>query len=220
MRPVISVRRRVHFFIRRVFHTFSAQTISRLHIGLWSPLPARAETVYARQVLLQGDVQKSAAPASADAAGAYEPGRLGLPRGRLRPEQYCHDGLGHVLGRGLHPDGHRRGRFDQLRRRRLPPDRVHRKRWHHVPGRPVREVWRRGYDRAAAGVLLPAGPASDSRPCGSLREGNQRPHGLHGPVPEVPQRASYDDVLQVLSGVLGPRPPIGTKADPPPSLCP
>ena len=29
------------------------------------------------------------------------------------------DGLGHVLGRGLHPDGHRRGRFDQLRRRRL-----------------------------------------------------------------------------------------------------
>jgi hypothetical protein len=202
-------------------------------------LPARAETVYARQVLLQGDVQKPAAPASADTGDTHEPGRRRLPRGRLRvarvlfstkmeahrsvhrrPEQCRHDGLGHVLGRGLHPDGHRRGRFDQLRRRRLPPDRVHRKRWHHVPGRPVREVWRRGYDRAAAGVLLPAGPASDSRPCGSLREGNQRPHGLHGPVPEVPQRASYDDVLQVLSGVLGPRPPIGTKADPPPSLCP
>ena len=72
----------------------------------------------------------------------------------------------------------------------------------------------------AAVALLPAGPASDSRPCGSLREAAQRPHGLHGPVPEVPQRASYDDVLQVLSGVLGPRPPIGTKADPPPSLCP
>ena len=88
----------------------------------------------------------------------------------------------------------------------MPPDRVHRERWHHVPGRPVREVWRRGYDRAAAGVLLPAGPASDSRPRGSLREGHQRPHGLHGPVPEVPERASYDDVLQVLSGVLGPRP--------------
>ena len=58
-------------------------------------------------------------------------------------------------------------------------------------------------------------------PQGSLREAVQRPHGLHGLVPEVPQRASYDDVLQVLSGVLGPRgPPIGTKADPPPSLCP
>ena len=71
-----------------------------------------------------------------------------------------------------------------------------------------------------AGVLLPAGPASDSRPRGSLREAAQRPHGLHGPVPEVPQRGPYDDVLQVLSGVLGPRPLIGTKADPPPSLCP
>ena len=54
--------------------------------------------------------------------------------------------------------------------------------------------------------ILPAGPASGSRPRGSLREGHQRPHGLHGPVPEVPERASYDDVLQVLSGVLGPRP--------------
>ena len=81
-----------------------------------------------------------------------------------RPEQYCHDGLGQLRRRGLHSDGHYRGRFDQLRRRRLPPDRVHRERWHHVSGRPVREVWRRGYDRAAAGVLLPAGPASDSRP--------------------------------------------------------
>ena len=74
-------------------------------------------------------------------------------------------------------------------------------------------------------VLHPT-PRPDSRvglragPQGSLREAAQRPHGLHGPVPEVPQRASYDDVLQVLSGVLGPRPPIGTKADPPPSLCP
>ena len=133
----------------------------------------------------------------------------------------------------------RRGRFDQLRRRRLPPDRVHRQRWHNLPGRPVREVRRRGYDRAAAGVLLPAGPASDSRPqlCGnqnftwpdslvdlragpqgSLREAAQRPHGLHGPVPEVPQRGSYDDVLQVLSGVLGPRPQIDRHEGRPPSF--
>ena len=56
-----------------------------------------------------------------------------------------------------------------------------------------------------------AGPDSpvDLRagPQGSLREAAQRPHGLHGPVPEVPQRGSYDDVLQVLSGVLGPRVP-------------
>ena len=48
--------------------------------------------------------------------------------------------------------------------------------------------------------------ASDSRPRGSLREAAQRPHGLHGPVPEVPQRGPYDDVLQVLSGVLGSHP--------------
>ena len=87
-----------------------------------------------------------------------------------------------------------------------------------MPGRPVREVWRRGYDRAAAGVLLPAGPASDSRPRGSLREAAQRPHGLHGPVPEVPQRGPYDDVLQVLSGVLGPRPLIDRHEGRPPSF--
>ena len=77
-------------------------------------------------------------------------------------------------------------------------------------------AWRCGsYTRPDSRVGLRVGPR------GSLREAAQRPHGLHGPVPEVPQRASYDDVLQVLSGVLGPRgPPIGTKADPPPSLCP
>ena len=97
-----------------------------------------------------------------------------------RPEQYCHDGIGHVLGRGLHSDGHRRGRFDQLRRRRLPPDRVHRQTRHLLPGRPVREVWRRGYDRAAAGVLLPAGPASDSRPqlCVEIKILRGPTHGL------------------------------------------
>ena len=66
--------------------------------------------------------------------------------------------------------------------------------------------------------VLPAGPASDSRPRGSLREGDQRPHGLHGPVPEVPQRASYDHVLQVLSGVLGPRPLIDRHEGRPPSF--
>ena len=70
----------------------------------------------------------------------------------------------------------------------------------------------------ALGVLLPAGPASDSRPRGSLRQAAQRPHGLHGPVPEVPQRASYDDVLQVLSGVLGPRPLIDRHEGRPPSF--
>ena len=62
----------------------------------------------------------------------------------------------------------------------MPPDRVHRERWHHVPGRPVREVWRRGYDRAAAGVLLPAGPASDSRPqlCVEIKILRGPTHGL------------------------------------------
>ena len=68
------------------------------------------------------------------------------------------------------------------------------------------KLGRRIIAAVAAVALLPAGPASDSRPCGSLREAAQRPHGLHGPVPEVPQRGPYDDVLQVLSGVLGPRP--------------
>ena len=73
---------------------------------------------------------------------------------------------------------------------------------------------------ASAALSVNRLPGLRAGPQGSLREAVQRPHGLHGPVPEVPQRASYDDVLQVLSGVLGPRPPIGTKADPPPSLCP
>ena len=54
-----------------------------VRIGLWSPLPARTETVYARQVLLQGDVQKPAAPSSS-ADAAYEPGRRHMLRGRLR----------------------------------------------------------------------------------------------------------------------------------------
>ena len=62
-------------------------------------------------------------------------------------------------------------------------------------------AWRCGsYTRPDSRVGLRVGPR------GSLREAAQRPHGLHGPVPEVPERASYDDVLQVLSGVLGSHP--------------
>ena len=71
---------------------------------------------------------------------------------------------------------------------------------------------------ASAALSVNRLPGLRAGPQGSLREAVQRPHGLHGLVPEVPQRASYDDVLQVLSGVLGPRPLIDRHEGRPPSF--
>ena len=99
-----------------------------------------------------------------------------------RPEQYCHDGLGIVLGRGLHSDGHHRGRLDQLRRRRLRAGGVFERLPFIVIDASV------GYAGPQTGSTAKGGITCPDDPCAKCGEGGMtgRPRAFYSPPGQPP----------------------------------